>query len=170
MYEEDYEEIDIEKDKADLKAYFKLLGVFFTCTALAMGFNKVSDKVNPSRLDNEELLEELTDGKMESGAIKEYQKRHLGNSEYAVKELMIPGSEKVFMPGEHIIKINISSETDQIKYYDGYDIVGVSSINKELYGVYKNTVPVQATTDIEGEYYIFGTPIEDEKSYSKVKK
>ena len=129
-------------------------------SGLTFGGIAADKALNPKHFSNQKLASKLEKNLDDERLAKEYRKRHLGNEEYAVEEMIIPTSKKVFAEGEHIIKVDITEEGYLIPY-DGYDLINVVNNGKKIYAIYQNNIPVIAVTDDEGYYYMFGTPVSE---------
>ena len=104
----------------------------------------------------------------------------------SVRCLPLPSREKTaadttweeFNVREHIISVPLDkNEKDnyQVKYYDGYEPIGIATSSFGKYGynygggciLYTNTEKLKCVKDENGNYTSFGIPEEDAKSLKK---
>ena len=77
---------------------------------------------------------------------------------------------KTFNPGEHIIAksywfdTNISTNSGQFSYHPGYIIIDIEQVDSVVTFFYQNEKTVECTSNENGGFLEFGTPIEEEKT------
>jgi len=98
--------------------------------------------------------------------------------QYEKEETLSGDNWKEFAPGEHIISVPLEKNTSdnfQVKYYDGYETIGIASSAYGAYAycdkggcvLYINNEKVKCIADKDGAYTSFGITNEDTKVLQK---
>ncbi len=80
---------------------------------------------------------------------------------------------KTFNPGEHIISESylytaVSDKSQQYPYHPGYIIVDIEQIRNVVTFFYQNEKTVECTSNENGEFIEFGTPVEQKNFNFKI--
>ncbi len=93
----------------------------------------------------------------------------INNENQITNDEQIEPITKTFNPGEHIISEPylynaISNKYQQYPYHPGYIIVDIEQIRNVVTFFYQNEKTVECTSNENGEFIEFGTPVEQEKT------